>query len=211
MAQFQDGNNLNSRSDRQTLAYYDSHADEYARQTAGADLTELYERFLPHLPVASHILDIGCGGGRDMRAFKMRGFDCLGIDPVPSLVRIAREYSGCEAIVAKAEDIDFNEEFGGAWACASLLHLSRTLLPVALVNILNALKAGGTFFLSMQEGVEDRVEADGRFFARYTSEELLLYVRSAGFTVLEQWCTADTLLGRSEIVWLNVLAEKPAY
>ncbi len=209
MAQVQYGNDLNSRLDRQTLAYYDSHADEYARQTAGADLNKLYERFLPHLPVASQILDIGCGGGRDMRAFKMLGFDCLGIDPAPSLARIARKYSGCEVIVAKAEEIKFNEEFEGAWACASLLHLPRTILPIALVKIHNALKAGGAFFLSMQEGIEDCVEADGRFFARYTSEELLLYIRTAGFKVLEQWCTADTLPGRREIVWLNVLAEKP--
>lgn len=210
MAKAQDSDELNSQWERKTHAYYNEHAVQYARKTAMADLTELYEHFLPLLPEAGYILDVGCGGGRDMRVFKEHGFSCLGIDAVPRLVKIAQTYSRCRAIIARVEDIHFDEVFDGAWACASLLHLPRKLLPVALARIRNALKGGGTLFLSMQEGVGEKTTSDGRFFARYLREELHLLISLAGFVIIEQWPTRDVLPGREGLVWLNVVAKKPA-
>lgn len=79
-----------------TIAFYDNNAERYAWQTAQADLSELYARFVPHVKAGGRILDVGCGGGRDLREFKSRGFRCVGIDPAPRLAQFAREFSECK-------------------------------------------------------------------------------------------------------------------
>lgn len=193
---------------RETLRYYATNATEYVRRTSQANLFGLYERFLPLLPSAAQILDIGCGSGRDMLAFKERGFDCLGIDPVAEFVKFSQEYSGCKAVLASVENMHFNQQFDGVWACASLLHLPRNRLPFALQNIKDALRSDGILFLSMQEGNSEGFVPDGRYFSRYSSAELCSQVRSAGFTQLDLWTTTDTLSGREDLVWINILAKK---
>lgn len=210
MAKIQGLGNLSVSTADLTLAFYDENAEQYARQTAQADLSELYARFLPLIPPRGRILDLGCGGGRDLRQFKIRGFDCVGIDPASRLAQIAREHSGCEILVGRAEELRFVDEFDGVWACASLLHLNRANLPVAIRRICKALKVSGVLFLSMQEGTSDSVSTDGRFYARYTAAELKEIVGSGGLTVREQWTTQDTLPGRGEMRWLNMIAVKAA-
>ncbi|MNE48457.1 hypothetical protein D3C80_1429220 [compost metagenome] len=158
------------------------------------------------LPKGGRILDVGCGSGRDLRAFELLGFDCVGIDPSPSLARIAHEYSGCETIVAGVEDLDFKSSFDGVWACASLLHLPRHRFPAALNRILIALKPGGLFFISMQQGEGESVAPDGRLFSRYSVSELNELVSGAGFSVLQEWITDDAQQKRRAISWVNMLA-----
>lgn len=193
-----------------TLAFYDENAVQYARHTEEADLSELYAKFLPLMPKRGRILDLGCGGGRDLRQFKMRGFECLGIDPAPRLAEIAREYSGCEVLVGRAEELRFVDEFDGVWACASLLHLSRANLRIAIDRICQALLVSGVLFLSMQKGHGDSVAADGRFYARYSADELREIVAEGGLTLVEQWTTQDKLPGREDMPWLNLMATKSA-
>ncbi len=110
--------------------------------------------------------------------------------------------------MGNAEDLEFFQEFDGVWACASLLHLDLVKFKVAAENIAAALTVDGALFLSMQEGVGHMVDADGRFYARYTAAELKAIVGSCGFTVIEQWSTQDTLPGRESMAWLNLLAKK---
>lgn len=191
-----------------TIDFYDRNAERYAWQTAQADLSELYLRFLPFVRPGGRILDVGCGGGRDLREFKSRGYRCVGIEPAPRLAQFAREYSECEVSVGNAEDMEFFQEFDGVWACASLLHLDLVKFKVAVENIAAALTVDGALFLSMQEGVGHTVDADGRFYARYTAAELKTIIESCGFTVIEQWSTQDTLPGRESMAWLNLLAKK---
>ncbi len=191
------------------LAYYEANAETYAKQTYHADLSDLYAPFLALLPRNARILDVGCGGGRDLRAFRERGYETFGIDPSPALVEIARQYSGAELAVVKVENLEFEEKFDGVWACASLLHLPRTELPEALRRIHRSLIAGGVFFLSVQAGQGEKFGEDGRFYARYGESEIRFEVHAVGFDILETWETSDTLPGRTQICWVNLLARKP--
>lgn len=207
MAELQKTGQLSDWRQLDTLSFYESNADSYAQRTSSADLAPIYEQFLPLVPPGGRILDVGCGGGRDLRAFHLRGFKCIGIDPSKRLARIAHEYSGCETLVMGAEDLMFTSSFDGVWACASLLHVPRSQLLAALARIFCALKPAGVMFISMQQGGGEAVAPDGRFFARYSSVELERVVSSAGFVVLKTWVTDDALpIGRRNIAWVNLLA-----
>lgn len=190
------------------LAYYEANAEKYAKQTYHADLSHLYAPFLALLPRNARILDVGCGGGRDLRAFSERGYEPFGIDPSPALVEIARQYSGAEIAVANVEAIEFEEKFDGVWACASLLHLPRAELPNALKHIHRSLIAGGVLFLSVQTGHGEEFGEDGRFYTRYDESEIRIAVHASGFDIMETWETSDALPGRNEICWINLLARK---
>ncbi len=208
MEKLQNGVTPNGSFDESTRDFYDKNAESYALQTAQADLSQLYARFLPLIPRAGRILDVGCGGGRELRHFKRLGYDCIGIDPASHLVRIARTYADCEVLVGTAQEIAFTSEFDGVWACASLLHLGRRELALAIDRIQAALRPNGALFLSIQEGAGEFVSDDGRFYARYLSQELVEIINASGLTTLDVWSTQDTLPGRESMLWLNLLARK---
>jgi SAM-dependent methyltransferase len=191
-----------------THAFYEQHAQEYFERTVSADMTALYARVLPNVRRGGRILDAGCGSGRDLKSFQSLGFKAVGIDASPSLVKMASAFSGAPCRVLRFEDIEFSQEFDAVWAVASLLHLSRQgLLPV-LTRLKRALVDGGILFASFQEGVGERIDADGRFFTLYSVDELKTVLGHAGFTVIDVWTTDDTALERADIRWINVLARR---
>lgn len=195
-----------------TRQFYEERADEYFRRTVSADLSHLYDRFLPHLPAGGRILDVGCGSGRDLRVFTQRGFRALGIDSSRALVELARSYSGAECVVERIEEITYEHQFDGVWACASLLHLPRSAIEDALTRIQRALLPGGVLFASVQEGEGEHVSADGRLYTFYEESEFLRLVKEAGLGVLEAWISQDALEKESKrpIRWLNVLGQVTA-
>lgn len=192
-----------------TIDFYELNAGRYAELTLAADLTELRLRFLEQLAPGARILDVGCGAGRDLRAFNDAGFAAEGIEPAPALAEIAREFSGCPVRVMKIEELDVQDAqatFDGVWACASLLHLRRGDLPRALSRIRQALSESGVLFLSMQKGTGERSAPDGRYYCLYQEEELLTATRHARFVTNEVWQSGDALPDRSSIRWINILA-----
>src|SRR5579864_8513390 len=101
----------NSASPTSTLDYYDAHALEYFESTAGLDLHELYEPFLRELPPRAHILDAGCGSGRDTKAFLDRGYRVTSIDGSPALAHLATKFTGQFCTVLPFQEMQFQEEF----------------------------------------------------------------------------------------------------
>lgn len=191
-----------------TLNFYNTNAELYAEWTRGIDLAHLYQPFLTNIPRNGKILDVGCGAGRDLKRFVEEGFEAVGIDPSEKLAVMASEFSGCKVLVSGVQDISFNQEFDGAWACASLIHLPRLQLPSALDKIFLALRPRGILFMSMQIGSGDEVLEDGRFVARYTLEELSHAIERAYFEIVNMWTTPDSLPERLSVTWVNVIARK---
>jgi len=191
-----------------THRFYEDRAQEYFQRTASADLSHLYEVFLPHVAPGGRILDVGCGSGRDLRACVQRGFRAMGIDGSTALTEMARSFSGAECVTMRIEEMGFDQQFEGVWACASLLHVPRTAIDNALDRIHHALVPGGVLFASVQEGEGERVADDGRFYALYQEAEFLRRVEAAKFHILESWVSQDVLDQRRPIQWLNVLAKR---
>jgi SAM-dependent methyltransferase len=193
----------------QTLLFYETNAQLYAEQTRGIDLAHLYQPFLSAVSRGGKILDIGCGAGRDLKRFVEDGFEAVGIDPSEKLAAIASKYSGCKVLISGVQDLKFIQEFDGAWACASLIHLPRNLLTGALERIFLALRPHGVLLISMQMGSGETVTDDGRFFTRYTSQELSDAIERSRFELINVWITPDSLPGRDSITWVNAIARKP--
>jgi len=193
-----------------TLDYYEAHAREYFDRTVRADLSALYDAFLKHVRPGGRILDAGCGSGRDLKAFRSRGFAAVGIDAAEALVALAQEFSGAPCFKIRLEDVDFNREFDAVWACASLLHLRKTEMLPVLQRLRRSLVEDGVLFASVQIGEGEHLSPDGRFFAYYDPDELLRIVEASGMTVEERWISEDTLVSRRTIRWINVIARNNA-
>lgn len=192
-----------------TLAFYEKHAEEYAKSTAGLDLRELYEPFLKELPNGAHILDAGCGSGRDTKAFLERGYRVTAIDASPELARLATVFIGQRCKVLSFQKMNFREEFDGIWACASLLHISKHEMPDVMRRFIQALKVGGIFYISLKRGEGEQVAEDGRFFNYYTEESFRKLL--ADFPSLQEiafWKTEETRSRQHAGPWLNFLLKK---
>lgn len=198
-----------SSRESSTDKFYENNAEEYARRTLGADMSSLQSRFLNLLPPGSRILDAGCGSGRDLRTFVERGYRPVGIDASGALIDIARQYSHAPCFEMRIEDMVFDEEFDGVWACASLLHFQKGSLGGALFRIHRALVRDGLFFATVQEGNGERTGADGRYFAYYQLTEFTNFVSTARFVIEDAWSSKDVLgRGSAQPTWLNVMARK---
>ncbi len=192
---------------RRTDVFYEEQAETYFQRTVSVDLSHLYGRFLRFVHPGGRILDVGCGSGRDLRAFRMMGFRPVGIDSSKALVELARSFSGVDCVTGRIEEMSFNQQFEGVWACASLLHLPRVAIDEALARIHRALVPGGAFFASVQEGIGERVTGDERFYTLYQEPEFLARIGGARFEILESWISQDILEQQRPIRWLNVISK----
>ena len=157
-------------NDKQTLDYYDAHAEAYFKQTYSVGFSDIYEKFineLPNIPQQT-IPDVGCGSGRDSIHFAQKGFKVTAIDGSPALLGLAKE-STDHAIEWKQilfEDIskqNWKNQFSGIWACASLLHVPFAELSSIVTALSYCLKPEGVMYLSFKYGNSERVDGD-RFF-----------------------------------------------
>ena len=195
--------------DLPTLAFYEKHSQEYYKSTVDVDMHELYGPFLSELPSAGRILDAGCGSGRDTKAFLERGYRVLAIDASPKMVQLATALTGQSCAVLRFQEMEFQEEFDGIWACASLLHVPKSQMHDVMHRFIQALKPGGIFYLSLKEGEGEHVAEDGRFFNYYTVDSFRQLL--ANFPALRElafWKTEEIRSRQYRSLWLNFLLKK---
>lgn len=187
-----------------TIAFYNARAAAYADQTAHADLSEVYDRFLALAP-AGPILDAGSGGGRDTLAFLKRGREVDAFDASEELARISTERTGVTTQVARFETFQTNKRYAGIWACASLLHVTQFELSDAIGRLANALATNGAFFMSFKYGDEQRMEPDGRRFTDLNEVSLSMHIhRQPRLRFNSMWVfEGDSTAGKT--AWLNAL------
>lgn len=190
-----------------TIDYYSIHVEQFIQVTLNVDMEDLYQPFLESLPTNAHILDLGCGSGRDTLAFINKGYIVDAIDYSEVLVKKSSELTGVNVRNQSFYELDDNDQYDGVWACASLLHCDRNRLPDVLKRILNALRRGGVCYMSFKYGSTDR-EKDGRSFTdlnEVQSQDLL--EQFLNVEILKQWITVDKRPDQDE-KWLNILWKK---
>lgn len=191
----------------QTIRYYNQNADQFFYTTYQVDMTSLYQSFLRYLPEHASILDLGCGSGRDMLAFKNLGYQVEAIDYSEELVAKARQLTGLAVQLGSFHELSAQEKYDGIWACASLLHCERDRLAEVLQKMLCALKPNGVCYMSFKHGNQDR-EKDGRNFTDLDEQQAHDLLK--GFDqilLLQQWITLDKRPDRTE-EWLNIIFKK---
>lgn len=192
-----------------TLSYYEKHAREYSESTVKLDLHELHDVFLKELPRGAHILDAGCGTGRDTKTFLKRGYLVTAIDGSPEMAKLATDFTGQHCETLCFQQMKFYEEFDGIWACASILHVPKREMPDIIERFIRALRVGGVFYISLKEGEGERTADDGRFFNYYTEDSFRKLL--ASFPALREiafWKTAEIRSQHHAGPWLNFLLRK---
>ena len=124
-----------------TIDYYNLNAESFFESTVNVDMSAQYHMFEKRLYAGAHILDCGCGSGRDSKYFLEQGYEVTAIDGSEELCKKASELTGLDVKNMLFQDIAFENEFDGIWACASLLHVDN--LHDILCKLSNALKDGG--------------------------------------------------------------------
>jgi SAM-dependent methyltransferase len=194
-----------------TIGYYNRRAADFAAQTSDLDLDPLYQRFLRHVHPGGHILDAGCGAGRDALAFAERGYKVVAFDASAEMVRITRQRVGDRAVVhcMRFHDLPWQNEFDGIWTCASLLHIPRTSFTEVASRLALALRPDGAWYMSFKLGTDERV-ADERLFVDHTAMTLRQVLAPIPVTINEAWISGDIRPNRQNEHWLNAIARHAA-
>lgn len=190
-----------------TLEYYNKNAKEYAQKTLNVDMSENCERLLKYVKSNGTILDLGCGSGRDTIYFAQRGYKPYPVDGSSQLCKIATENTGIKVEELRFQDINYSEAFDAVWACASLLHVAKSELPVILKKVHKSLKPDGIFFTCFKYGDLEETR-DGKHYTDLDEESLEALMNSAGFEILDIYTSGDSMGGRPELKWINVIARK---
>lgn len=190
-----------------TLDYYTRNVESFFQDTADVPFSEIRNRFLSLLPEGGHILDLGCGSGRDAKAFLQYGYSVRAADGTPAMARAASLFLGQPVDVLLFEQLDEKNAYDGIWACASLLHEPKRALPDVIRRIERALKPGGIFYCSFKYG-DDEGERNGRYFSDLTEASLTPLLQSSGLDIVELWQSEDCRKGRQDERWINALCKK---
>ena len=192
----------------QTLSYYEANAERFVENTRDIDMDSIYEPFLSLLSPGAHVLDAGCGSGRDSRAFLERGYEVTALDASEAMVELASHHIGRPVLHLSFDQVRFREHFDGVWASASLLHVPRHSIAKVLERLVIALKVGGVMYASFKYGEGETIR-DGRLFNDYDERSLRDLLRSRPDLVpLEVWRTTDLRPDRNDVTWLDVLLRK---
>ena len=173
-----------------TLEYYNVRAAEFWEGTRDQDVKQNIEALLRHIRRAPpwRILDLGCGPGRDLVAFRALGHEPVGLDGSPQLAAMAREHSGCEVWEQDFLALKLPAgHFAGIFANASLFHVPRQELPRVLSELHAALQPDGVLFTSNPRGNNEEGWNRGRYGVYHELQSWRAFLESAAFLELEHY------------------------
>ena len=170
-------------ADRDTLAAYADHAEDYARRFADEEPGSWMRAFIADLPKGAFILDLGCGPANSAAILRNAGHRVDPVDASPEMVALANRSHDIGARLASFDQIDATAAYDGIWANFSLLHAPRAEMPGHLARLHRALKPGGLLHLGLKLGSGEGRDRLGRFYTHYGEEELRALLSAVGFTV----------------------------
>ncbi len=189
---------------RGTLEHYDSRAEDFWRGTRDHDVVQNMSALLDAIKAAPPfiILDLGCGPGRDLKAFTDLGHVAIGLEGSARFAEMARAYSGCEVWRQDFLKLELPAaRFDGVFANASLFHVPGRELPRVLGELHATLKPGGVLFSSNPRGGNEEGWNRGRYGAYHDLEAWRRYLTAAGFDELSHYYRPPGL-PREQQPWL---------
>lgn len=196
------------RNQKETIAFYDRYAREFVEQTSNASMSVMMEAFLEEIPKESKILDLGCGSGRDTKAFMDLGYQVTAVDGSLKICEEASTFTGMAVRQMDFMELEEVDEYHGIWACASILHVPYSELEELFGKLYRALKQDGILYVSFKYGSFEGMRNE-RYFTDMTMDRLrpiLDQVSKLG--VLKYWVSADVRENRGDEQWLNLIMKK---
>lgn len=190
-----------------TQDYYQQQAESFFNNTIDVDMSPLYQQFLSSIPAGGHVVDAGCGSGRDSRYFFDQGFAVTAFDASSALVELAKKHTSLPVLLSTFSEFSVSKPVDGIWACASLLHVPFDELTATFQHLAKSLKTGGVFYCSFKYGAGE-VAREGRHFTNLNEELLTAVLQGTGLTVDKHWQTGDQREGRENERWLNAILVK---
>lgn len=188
-----------SANSRRTIEAYDDHAADYAKVTAPGRSPYGFgavERFCGIVGAGAHVLELASGPGWDADAMESHGLQVRRTDASEGFIAVQAERG------KRVERLDMAaDDLGGPWdgvvALYVLQHIERDGVAAVIDRIVAALKPGGVFLTSFQEGTGE-LEQQGA---------------EGGVYHVVQWPPADmlALMARAglELVWRHSFQGDP--
>jgi SAM-dependent methyltransferase len=186
-----------------TLQHYNDRAEQFREGTWEHDVSQNIATLLNYIegdPPAA-ILDLGCGPGRDLKAFAALGHAPVGLEGSARFAAMARA-EGCEVWEQDFLALDLpDNRFDGVFANASLFHVPSRELPRVLRELRSSLRPRGVLFSSNPRGLNEEGWNHGRYCVYHDLETWRLFMHDAGFSELDHYYRPSGL-PREQQPWL---------
>lgn len=186
------------------IEYYNQNAKAFYDGTVNADMSYWRDKFEKYLPEGASVLDAGCGSGRDSLAFKNHGYKVTAFDASTEMCKLASELIGDEVRQLRFEELDYENQFDGIWACASLLHVPEDKLDDAIQKLCKALKKNGVLYASFKYGEGSKARGD-RSFTDMNEKRVEELFNNNGCKLLESEISVDVRQNRNDEKWINIV------
>ncbi len=189
-----------------SIGFYDQHAQSYIERTKSLDLGTLYPHFEKYLGEGSHVLDLGCGSGRDSLYFEGKGYQVTALDGSLEMVSHCRRILNGRVVHSSFEAYQTHEAYDGIWACASLLHVDRDQLAACVHKYIGYLKPRGVLFMSFKVYEED-FEFEGRSFTCFSEDAFTDFVNGLEGIKVERMALSKSIQD-NELDWISAILIK---
>lgn len=184
--------------------YYQKEYNTYHQETFSVDPSLFLSPLTTSLPAPAHILDIGCGSGRDLCWLCERGYQCTGFERSKGLAELALRNSGCQIIEADFTVYDFSLiRVDAVILVGALVHFRHDELKEVLSNCLQALHEKGLVLLTLKEGKGSMEDGKGRLFYLWQDEDVKIIFNGLGLKLVDFTRTRSQI--RHNDVWLGYL------
>ena len=189
---------------------FNKFAEQYADITFLNILQYELNRFISLIPSEGKILDLGCGGGRDVQYFADFKLEAIGIDASIKLIDEAKKRVNGNFEVMDMRNLTFkDEEFNGVWAQDAISYVTKEDVINVLKHISRILKKEGVFFISVRKGsdeiliLHEKLGKNEVMVGFYEINELEALLREAGFEIMNTY-----IQDGNDFTWINVFAKK---
>ncbi|MBT6821280.1 class I SAM-dependent methyltransferase [archaeon] len=176
-----------------TVDTYDRTADEFTKKVESLHNIEQSKIFLNLIPKNCHILDLGCGSGRDSEIFSQKKYKVTGIDLSSKMINICKKRNiDVDFRIMNILDLKFEDEsFDGIWANASFIHIPKNEFFKGLNESLRILKKDGVMYISLKLGNNEGIENDDRYgiankyMSYFSKDEIEKDLIDSGFSIIQ--------------------------
>jgi SAM-dependent methyltransferase len=196
-----------------TIATYDKSAKALAAYFAGIGprISIIQEALvLAHNPKDAHVIEVGCGDGRDAEAIVPHVSWYEGFDPSAGLLELARKrLPGVSFVQADALSYHYPTDLDVVFGFASYLHLNRKDFAAACHKAAQSLRSGGILAITLKErdSYQEELVEDvfGKRWFYYYDEATVEKLLAQEFEIVK---LEHQILKRKTAKWLVVMAKK---